>query len=113
MTAIAEATAVLSSEGHDRQSISELFLNGAAALLHGDCTEKQFVELARDMWRAKERQVELLRMLDRVEASPEYRVRFRKRGSGIGDRGSARRGSGSGNPDPGPRTPDSAAVRHP
>lgn len=88
MTAIADATALLSSEGKGREEISGLFLNGAAALLHEACTEAEFVELARDMWRAKERQVELLRMLDRVQASPEYRVRFQKRSrKPVGTRG--------------------------
>lgn len=86
MAPIVEATAELRGMGNEPAVIGRLLLNGAAVVLHEGCTEAEFLEIARQMWRAKERQVELCSLLDRVEGSREFRGRTGKRRASEGRR---------------------------
>ena len=64
--AIHRAALELRERGNDPRTIASLFLNGAAALLLDRCTEAEFLEVARGMWRTTGRQAELIDMLDRA-----------------------------------------------
>lgn len=66
MTSVALVAAEMKEEGHDAQTISSQFLNGAAVLLSRRCDEEAFVALARRMWRATVSQLELAELVDRA-----------------------------------------------
>ncbi len=74
-----EATLALRADGNDVETCASLLLNGAAALVLERCTEEEFGELARQMWRTAVRQVQLLSLLDRVCESKEFVVRPKRK----------------------------------
>lgn len=93
--AVAEAAATLRAEGHDVETTASLLLNGAAALVLERCTQEEFGELARRMWRAAARQVELVSLLDRITE---------RRGLGVRPKTAARAGGREPSPCPPGRT---------
>lgn len=72
---VVDAVAALVAEGHDTETVSSLLLNGAAALVLERCTEAEFAERARKMWRTAERQVQLVALLDRIGKRRQLGVR--------------------------------------